>query len=109
MRHGSEVEKLTFEKLGDAIAEARRRSEEVLREGGLETVSAFRDYTPDRRVHARIEVSSKGLLGGPEAGVDVMGDGSLVPYRGAIRKQPLEADSLDDAFERIAESLESAR
>ena len=77
----------------------------MLAEGRLGSVSAFREYTPDRRVQARIEVSGKGLLRGPEAGLDVMGDGSLVPYRGAIFKHPLRADSLDEAIERIREAL----
>lgn len=77
----------------------------MLSEGRLGSVSAFREYTPDRRVQARIEVSGKGLLRGPEAGVDVMGDGSLVPYRGALFKQALEAGSLDEAIERVRDSL----
>lgn len=55
-------------------------------------------------MQARIEVSGKGLRR-PEAGFDVMGDGSLVPYRGAIFKHSLQADSLDGAIERIREAL----
>ncbi len=77
----------------------------MLSEGRLGSVSAFREYTPDRRVQARIEVSGKGLLRGPEAGLDVMGDGSLVPYRGTIFKRALQAESVDEAIERIRESL----
>jgi hypothetical protein len=45
------------------------------------------------------------LVRGPEAGIDVMGDGAVVVYRGAIRKQPLEADTLDEAFARLRSSL----
>jgi hypothetical protein len=104
-RHGSNVEKASFDSLDEAIAEARSRAAAVLAEGGLGTVSAFRDYGPEKRVHARIEVSQKRLLGGAEAGIDVMGDGSLVPYRGAVRKRPLEAGTLDDAIERLREAL----
>ena len=104
-RHGSEVEKASFDSLEEALAEARARAAAVLAEGGLGTVSAFRDYTPEKRVHGRIEISRKRLLGGAEAGIDVMGDGSLVPYRGAIRKQPLEAGTLDEAIERVRATL----
>ncbi len=104
VRHGSKVEKASFDSLDDALAEARGRAVAVLSEGGLATVNAFRDYTPETRVHARIEVSRKGLRGA-EAGIDVMGDGSLVPYEGTIRKRPLEADSLDDAIAALRASL----
>ena len=56
-------------------------------------------------MHARIEISGPGLLRGQEGGIDVMGDGTVVPYTGAIRKRELGADSLDDAFERLREAL----
>jgi hypothetical protein len=105
VRHGSDVERERFETLDEALAEARARAGAVLTEGRLGPVSAIRDYEPGRRVHARIEVSGPGLLRGPEAGLDVMGDGSLVPYTGAIRKQPLEADTLDESIERLREAL----
>ena len=105
VRAGSEVDKASFDSLEDALTEARGRAAAVLAEGGLGTVSAFRDYTPDKRVQARIEVSRKRLLGGAEAGIDVMGDGSLVPYAGAISKRPLAAGTLDEAIERLREAL----
>ena len=104
-RHGSQVDKASFDSLDEALAEARSRAAAVLAEGGLGAAKGFRDYAPDERVDARIEVSQKRLIGGAEAGLDVMGDGSLVPYRGAIRKQRLEAATLDDAIERIADVL----
>lgn len=93
------------ETLDEALAEARGAVDEVRREGGLPAISAFRDYTPDRRVHARIELDGPGLLRGKQGGVDVMGDGTVVPYIGAIRKRELGADSLDDAFDRLGEAL----
>jgi hypothetical protein len=31
-----------------------------------------------------------------------MGDGHAIAYTGAIRKEPIDADSLDEAFERLA-------
>ena len=34
-----------------------------------------------------------------------MGDGPAIAYTGAIRKETIEADSLDDAFERLREAL----
>jgi hypothetical protein len=105
MRHGSDVAREKFDSLDEAIAAARRRADEVRREGGLPSVSAFRDHTPDQRVHARIEISGPGLIRAPEGGVDVMGDGAVIAYCGAIRKRPIEADSLDQVFDRLADAL----
>jgi hypothetical protein len=105
VRHGSQVKRERFETLNDALTEARAKVDQVRREGGLPEISAFRDYAPDQRVHARIEISGPGLLRSPEGGLDVMGDGSVISYRGAIRKHPLGATSLDEAFERLREAL----
>jgi hypothetical protein len=105
VRHGSQVKRERFETLEAAIEQARARVDQVRREGGLPEISAFRDYAPDQRVHARIEISGPGLIRSPEGGLDVMGDGSVVTYRGTIRKQPLGASSLEDAFTRLREAL----
>ena len=34
-----------------------------------------------------------------------MGDGMAIAYTGAIRKEQIEADSLDEAFERLRSAL----
>jgi hypothetical protein len=105
VRHGSRVGREKFDSLDEAVAEARRRVEDVRREGGLPAISVFRTHTPDQRVHARIEVSGPGFFRSPEGGIDVMGDGSAIAYSGAIRKETIHADSLDEAFERLKASL----
>ena len=94
-----------FGSLDEALADARRRVEEIRREDRLPPINFLREFTPDKRVAARIEVSGPGLIRSPEAGVDVMGDGTAVAYTGAIRKEGIEADSLDEAFERLAVAL----
>jgi hypothetical protein len=105
VRRGSEVTREKLGSLDEALERARDAADRVRREGRLDTVSAFREYKPGQRVQARIEVSGKGFLRGPEAGIDVMGDGSVVPYRGAISKRTLAADSLDDAIAKLREAL----
>jgi hypothetical protein len=105
VRHGSKVGRDKFATLDQALAEARRRVEEVRREDRLPTISMLREFTPDQRVAARIEISGPGLIRSPEAGLDVMGDGSVIAYTGAIRKEPIEADSLDQAFEHLTGAL----
>jgi hypothetical protein len=105
VRHGSTVGREKFATLDEAVDEARRRAEEVRREGGLPAISAFREHTPDQRVHARIEISGPGLIRHPEGGIDVMGDGHAIAYTGAIRKEPVDAASLEEAFERLRAAL----
>lgn len=54
---------------------------------------------------ARIEISGPGLFRRPEGGLDVMGDGRVVAYAGAIRKEPLEAGSAEDAVKNLRRAL----
>jgi hypothetical protein len=105
VRNGPEVDRAKFETLDEALDDARARAAQALAEGNLGTVKAFRDYTPDKRVRARIEVSGKGFMRGPEGGIDVMGDGQLVAYTGAVRKQPIDAPTLDEAIEGLRAAL----
>ena len=105
VRHLSQVDRENLEELEQAIARARARLEEIRAEGGLPAISALRDFTPEQRVHARFELDGPGFIRGHKGGIDLMGDGSIVVYTGTIRKQPLEADSLDDAFERLRQAL----
>jgi hypothetical protein len=104
-RYGPRVERERFDDLDAAITAMRRLAEEVRGEGPLNAVSGFRDYEPGERVAARLELSTGGWLSGREAGVDVMGDGVLVPYAGGVRKRPLEAGQGRSAFEAIRSEL----
>jgi hypothetical protein len=106
VRHGPKVERETFETLDDAVEALERRAEEVRRKGPLEEVRALRDFEPGQRVHARLELSTGGVFGGREVGVDVMGDGALVPYTGVIRKRRLEPQDGETAFEAVRGALQ---
>lgn len=105
VRNGPAVDRARFETLDEALDEARGRAAAVLSGGRLGPVKALREFTPGQRVQARIEISGKGFMRGPEAGIDVMGDGALVAYVGAIRKQPLDAPTLDAAIESLRDAL----
>jgi hypothetical protein len=105
VRHGSGVGREKYESLDEAIADARRRIDEIRQEDRLPPVSMLREFGPEEQVQARIEVSGPGLLRGREGGIDVMGDGHAIAYTGAIRKQTIEANSLDDALERLRDAL----
>jgi hypothetical protein len=105
VRHGPKVERETFEMLDDAVEALERHAEEIRREGPLEEVSALRDFEPGQRVHARLELSTGGFFRGSEAGIDVMGDGALVPYLGVIRKRRLEPARGGSTFDAVREAL----
>jgi hypothetical protein len=106
VRHGSRVGREKFDSLDEAIDEVRRRVEEIRLEDRLPPITVFRTHAPDQRVNARIEVTGPGLIRSPEGGIDVMGDGSAIAYTGAIRKERLDADSVDEAFQRLRDALE---
>jgi hypothetical protein len=106
VRHGSKVGREKFDSLDEAIADARRRVEDVQREDRLPGIRSLRDFSPGQRVQARIEISGPGLIRSAEGGIDVMGDGSAIAYTGTIRKETIDADSLDQAFERLREALD---
>ena len=105
MRRGSSVRREKFATLDDAIEEARRRVDEIRREDRLPTITAFRTHTPGQRVNARIEITGPGLIRHREGGIDVMGDGHAIAYTGAIRKETIEADSLEEAFDELGDAL----
>jgi hypothetical protein len=105
VRHGSQVDRESFDGLANAIAAMRRAVDEVRAAGPLEGVKMLRDYEPGRRVAARVELSAGGWLRGRDAGVDVMGDGRLVAYAGGMGRRALETDSDDAAFEAIRQEL----
>ena len=106
VRHGSRVGREKFDSLDEALDQARRRVDDIRRDDRLPPITVFRKHTPGQRVNARIEVSGPGILRSPEGGIDVMGDGHAIAYTGAVRKETIDADSLDQAFERLREALD---
>jgi hypothetical protein len=104
-RHGSEVNRKQFARLDEALAELERRAEAIRAEGPLEDLQMLREYKSGQRVHARLELTGPGLVRRADAGLDVMGDGALVPYRGAIFKKRLEVADSQSAYEAVREAL----
>lgn len=79
--------------------------DEIRREGTLPPVEAFRTYEPSERVQARIEVTGPGRLRRSTAGVDLKGDGTVVPYRGEIFKKPIDPEPGTAASDAVREAL----
>jgi hypothetical protein len=56
-------------------------------------------------VAARLEIARGGILRGASAGVDVMGDGSLVAFAGGVGRRPLDAGDDETAFDEVRREL----
>jgi hypothetical protein len=91
VRHGSRVDRESFDSLDAAAVAMERAVEQVRGAGPLDEVSMLRTYGPGERIAARVELSSGGWLRRREAGVDVMGDGALVAYSGGVGRRRLES------------------
>ncbi len=105
VRHGSEVSHEAFDDLEEAVVAMRERALAIRAEGPVGRVSGFRDYRPHDQVHARLQISGPGLLHKPTAGIDVRGDGELVPFRGAIRREELDPSAHETPFDLVRETL----
>jgi hypothetical protein len=75
----------------------RGEAESVIAEGPLRERKMIRTYEPEKQVAARFEISTGGWLGGDTAGVDVMGDGRVVPFRGGVARRELEPKATQTA------------
>lgn len=105
IRHGSEVSHEAFEELDEAVAAMRERALAIRAEGPAEPVAGFKDYEPRDQVHARLQLTGRGLLRKPTAGIDVRGNGEFVPYRGGIRREELDPSGHDTPFDLVRETL----
>lgn len=106
VRHGSEVSHASFEELEEAVAAMRERALEIRAEGSLETVSMLRNVEPGKQVQARLQLSGKGLLRKPVAGVDLKGDGTFVPFRGGVQRRELDPSEHETPFDAVRETLQ---
>jgi hypothetical protein len=108
VRHGSDVDHLRFDDLGEAVSAMRARALEIRAEGPVKGVSSLRDFGPEAQVHARLQLNGKGWLRKPIAGVDVRGDGTFMPYRGGVTREELDPSNHETPFELVRETLERA-
>jgi hypothetical protein len=107
VRHGSDVSHQSFEELGEAVAAMRELAMAIRAEGPVKGVSMLRDFAPGDQVRARLQISGRGLLRKPVAGVDVRGDGAFMPFRGGVRREELDPTHHDSPFDLVRETLES--
>ena len=58
-------------------------------------------------MHARLQLSTGGLLRKQVAGIDVRGNGEFVPYRGGVRREELDPTDHETPFDAVRETLEA--
>jgi len=107
VRHGSEVDHAGFDDLVEAVAAMRERALAIRSEGPAQPVRSLRDYEPGDQVHARLQLSGRGLFHKPSAGVDVRGNGTFVPFKGGVVRQELDPTHHDTPFDLVRETLEA--
>ena len=105
IRHGPKVSREDHESLDAAVAALREHARRIRSQGNLSEVKMLRTYEPGDRVNARLEISTGGLMRRRDAGLDVMGDGAMVPFRGGVRRTPIEASTEKSPFELVEEAL----
>lgn len=103
IRHGPKVKREKFAALDAAVEALRAATAEIRADGGLPEVTAFRTYEPSAQVHARLEISTGRILRSTDAGIDVMGDGGLVAFRGGISREPIEPREGQTPFDAVAD------
>jgi hypothetical protein len=84
----------------------RRRALAIRAEGPAKPTFALRDFAPGDQIHARLQLTGKGLLRKPVAGVDVRGDGTFMPFRGGLTREELDPTAFDTPFDAVRASLE---
>lgn len=105
IRHGPKVDRESHATLAEAVAALRAHAERISAEGGLSEVEMIRTYEPGDRVEARLEISTGGPLRSRDAGVDVMGDGAMIAFRGGIFRKPIPPAEGRTPFEAVEGAL----
>jgi hypothetical protein len=95
----------SFDDLDEAVGAMRERALAIRAEGPVKPAAGFKDYDPRDQVHARLQLSGGGLLRKSVAGVDVRGNGELVPYRGGVTREELDPSRHETPFDLVRETL----
>jgi hypothetical protein len=107
VRHGSDVDHAQFDDLAEAVAAMRERAMTIRSEGPARPVRSLRDFEAGDQVHARLQLSGRGFLRKPTAGVDVRGDGTFVPFKGGVVREELDPTHHETPFDLVRETLEA--
>jgi hypothetical protein len=109
IRDGSEISHTKFDDLGEAVEAMRSRALEIRSQAAPKDASMLRTFKPEDQVRARLQLSGKGLMRKPVAGIDVRGDGAFVPFSGGVGRQELDPSRHETPFDAVRETLEAER
>jgi len=107
IRDGSEVSHRDFDALDPAVEAMREQALRIRAKGPLKEATMLRTFEPGDQVRARLQISGRGLLRKPVAGVDVRGDGELMPFRGGVWREELDPSQHETPFDLVRETLEA--
>ena len=93
--------------LGDAIDTLEVRADDARpRRAARDAPALTREYAPGAQVSARGELSGPSRLRPRvRAGADVHGDGSIEVYRGKVRRELIERERGERAFDALRRTL----
>jgi hypothetical protein len=107
VRTGAKVERLRFERLGEALAMIESRGRELEREAPGRVVDLkVKRFEPVQQVVSRLELAGPGRM---RAGVDVRGDGSAEAYTGRMRREVILQQAGEDAYGALERAITAAR
>ena len=104
VRNGAEVEHSSYDDLDAAVA-AMREAALRIRASSPPKTALLGTYEPGDQVQARLQLTGRGILRKPTAGVDVNGDGTFVPYAGGVRREELDPAHHETPFDLVRETL----
>ena len=105
VRQGPRVTRERFEDIDSAVAALERHAKEIRAAGPLRSRKMLREFEPEDQVAGRVEISTGGLFRrGEDAGIDVMGDGRLIPFLGGMRREELDPGR-DGPFAAVRRAL----
>jgi hypothetical protein len=92
VRTGARVQSTGFDELDPALDALEVRARELAKSAPRQPLELrYKRYDAVQRVFARVELSGpQRLLPNIRAGLDVRGDGSIEPYRGRVKREPIE-------------------
>ena len=105
VRKGAEVSHFGFDDIDEAVEVMRERAKGIRSQGPPKTANVLRTFTPEQQVVGRLQLAGKGRLRKPVAGIDVRGDGTFVPFHGAVKREELEPSRDETPFELVRETL----
>jgi hypothetical protein len=107
VRSGPDVSHEEFDDLLEAVGVMRERAMEIRAGAPPKTEAVLGRYKPADQVQGRLQLTGRGRLHKPVAGIDVRGDGSFVPFRGGIRREELDPSGHETPFDLVRETLEA--